>query len=213
MSDTDIFSLNACYLSSDISCNTMQNKEIQRLLGQHASCIGSTGGCEPYDMINIKNELSLLQTAEDANAKTRTFQLNTYFGKKYSAQNYLFKIIGIAVAIVAGLWIIGMYATFIPEWVITTLISLTIGICSIILIFKLADISNRNNFDYDQYNANMKNLPPIAPTDGALPASSGGQYSYGNFGKHCQDGACCPKFFSFNAASGYCSFNPLTPSA
>lgn len=211
MSDTDIFSLNSCYLSSDVSCNTVQYNEIKRLLGNSASCIGSTGLCTSDEMINIKNGLGLLQTAEDSSAKKRTFQLNTYFGKKYSAQNYIFKIIGIAVAIVAGLWGIGMYATFIPEWIITTLISITIGICSIIIIFKLTDMLNRSNFDYDQYNANIKNLPPIAPIGEAAAAAKGGQYSYGNFGKHCQDGECCPKFFSFNATSGYCSFNPFSP--
>ena len=31
MSDTDIFSLNACYLSTDISCNATQMAEINKL--------------------------------------------------------------------------------------------------------------------------------------------------------------------------------------
>ena len=89
--------------------------------------------------------------------------------------------------------------------------SLTIGVCSIIIIFKSVDITNRNKFDYDQYDTKMNNLPPIASTDdGTTPSVVGSQYSYGNFGKHCQDSTCCPKFFAFNASAGYCVFNPIT---
>jgi hypothetical protein len=118
------------------------------------------------------------------------------------------------IVIVAGLWAIGMYVPTIPSWILQALMSLTIGICSIIIIFKSVDITNRNKFDYDQYDTQMKILPPIAPAnDGTTPATSAAQYSYGNFGKHCQDSTCCPKFFTFNPAAGYCSFNPLTPTA
>ena len=155
--------------------------------------------------------LRSLQSSEDNSNKTRSIQINSYYGKKYSAQNYILKIIGLMVAIVASLWAVGIYMSFIPSWILSSLMSLTIGVCSIIIIFKLVDITNRNNFDYDQYDTKMKNLPPIAPAnDGTPSTSSATQYSYGNFGKHCQDSTCCPKFYTFNASAGYCSFNPIT---
>lgn len=214
MSDTDIFSLNACYLSTDNTCSENQNAEIRRLLPNiDTSCVGTTGatGCSPTDILS---GLRTLQSGEDNSNKTRSVQINSYYGKKYSAQNYILKIIGLMVAIVASLWAVGIYAPTIPSWILSTLMSLTIGICSIIIIFKTVDMSNRNKFDYDQYDTKMKNLPPIAPAnDGTTPTTSATQYSYGNFGKHCQDSNCCPKFFTFNAAAGYCSFNPLTPTA
>jgi hypothetical protein len=208
MSDTDIFSLNACYLSTDITCNANQTAEINRL------CVGATG-CDSSDTISVLSRLRTLQSMEENSNKTRSIQINSYYGKKYSAQNYILLIIGLMVAIVAGLWAIGIYVPTIPSWILSSLMSLTIGICSIIIIFKSVDMSNRNRFDYDQYDTKMKNLPPIAPAnDGTTPSTTGAtQYSYGNFGKHCQDNACCPKFFTFNAAAGYCSFNPLTPTA
>jgi hypothetical protein len=202
MSDTDIFSLNACYLSTDISCNANQTAEINRL------CVGSTG-CNQSDPVSVLARLRSLQSSEDNSNKTRSIQINSYYGKKYSAQNYILKIIGLMIAIVASLWAVGLYTTIIPSWILSSLMSLTIGVCSIIIIFKSADITNRNKFDYDQYDTKMKNLPPIAPANDGTPASAT-QYSYGNFGKHCQDSACCPKFFTFNAAAGYCSFNPIT---
>jgi len=204
MSDTDIFSLNACYLSTDISCNANQTAEITRL------CAGASG-CNPNESVSVLARLRSLQTGVNNSNKTRSIQINSYYGKKYSAQNYVLKIIGLMVVIVAGLWVVGLYTTTIPSWILSSLMSLTIGICSIIIIFKSVDITNRNKFDYDQYDTKMKNLPPIAPTDdGTTPSAVGSQYSYGNFGKHCQDSVCCPKFFTFNASAGYCSFNPIT---
>ena len=204
MSDTDIFSLNACYLSTDITCNATQIAEITRL------CKGSTG-CNPNESVSVLARLRSLQSSENNSNKTRSIQINSYYGKKYSAQNYILKIIGLMVVLVASLWAVGMYVPTIPSWILSSLMSLTIGVCSIIIIFKLVDITNRNKFDYDQYDTKMKNLPPIEPAnDETTPSTTGAQYSYGNFGKHCRDSACCPKFFTFNAAAGYCSFNPIT---
>ena len=203
MSDTDIFSLNACYLSTDITCNASQTAEINRL------CIGATG-CTINDSTSVLARLRTLQSSVDNSNKTRSFQINSYYGKKYSAQNYILKIIGLMVAIVAGLWAVGIYLPSIPSWILSSLMSLTIGVCSIIIIFKSVDMNNRNKFDYDQYDTKMNNLPPIAPENDGITPTGSSQYSYGNFGKHCQDSTCCPKFFTFDPAVGYCSFNPIT---
>ena len=208
MSDTDIFSLNACYLSTDISCNTLQNAKINSLTSK--SCVGSTPECTSDDKTSILATLRGLQSTEENSNKTRSVQINSYYGKKYSAENYILKVIGIMVSIVLGLWAVGIYVPSIPSWILTTAMSLTIGICSIIIIFKTADMTNRNKFDYDQYDTKMKNLPPIASANDTSTPQSGKQYSYGNFGKHCQDSNCCPKFFTFNPAAGYCTFNPIT---
>jgi hypothetical protein len=207
MSDTDIFSLNACYLSADISCNTMQNSKINELVSK--PCV-TTNACNSEDTLYVSNKLKQLLTIEDKLNKTRTIQLNSYFGKKYSAQNYVLKIIGLMFFIVAGLWAIGVYVPSIPSWILQLLVSMTIGICSIIIIFKSVDITNRNKFDYDQYDTKMNNLPPIDDPIYGDNVSIGKQYSYGNFGKHCKDNKCCPKFFTFNPSVGYCSFNPIT---
>ena len=114
------------------------------------------------------------------------------------------------VIVVVIMWAIQTYTTYIPEWIISTGMSLTIGVCSIIIIFKSLDITNRSKFDYDQPISNMKNLPPI-DEQGALYSSSDQQMKSSGYGKSCQNGECCPKFFSFNPSLGYCSFNPFTP--
>ena len=152
------------------------------------------------------NEMVAKSALDLANGN-RSLQINTYYAKKHKAQNEVIKIVGIMGLIVFLLWLVGSYFVSIPSWIISAGMSLTIGVCSILIIFKSVDIANRNNFDYDQYDTKSNNLPPLDTATQAALKAGGQQYSPGNFGKHCQDNSCCPKFYSFSPSLGQCSFS------
>ena len=218
---SDIFSLNGCYLTavdSDVgTCTTGEKITARTLLGSgNAFDAIAANGVLTSGGLDVRDELAVLLAkaggVENSQLnianKTRTSQINTYYAKKHTAQNYILKVIYIMVIVVVILWAINTYVPSIPEWIISLAMSLTIGICSIIVIFKSVDISNRSTFDYDQVITSMKNLPPIDKT-GALYSSADQQMKASGFGRNCQNGECCPTFYSFNPSLGYCSFNPI----
>jgi len=221
---SDIFSLNGCYLTTSASspysaCTVSELKIAKELLGSghnDYNKIDNNGVISnETNSIAIKSALAVLQANADAsNAtldianKTRTSQINTYYAKKHTAQNYILKVIYIMVIVVVILWAIKTYVPSIPEWIISLAMSLTIGICSIIVLFKSVDISNRSTFDYDQVITSMKNLPPIDAQNATYSSAEQKMKSNG-FSKSCQNGECCPTFYSFNPSLGYCSFNPV----
>ena len=222
---SDIFSLNGCYLTAlstgDVlgTCTTEEKKTAKTLLTADGSAaaaqITANGDLTSGQGLVVRDALSVLLANSDiANSqlnianKKRDTQINTYYAKKHTAQNYILKVIYIMVIVVVILWAIKTYVPSIPEWIISLAMSLTIGICSIIVIFKSVDISNRSTFDYDQVITSMKNLPPIDKT-GALYSSADQQMKASRFGRNCQNGECCPTFYSFNPSLGYCSFNPI----
>lgn len=222
---SDIFSLNGCYLTTQdtppfIGCNKEQLVIAKTLLEADTSSelspnaatliVGSPGSETTTDEINaniIKSALSSLEL-NSKNTK-RSLQINTYYAKKRNDQNYILKVIYIMVLLVVVMWAIQTYTNVIPEWILSAGMALTIGVCSIIIIFKSADVSNRSTFDYDQKISTLNNLPPI-DEQGALYSSADQQMKASSvYGKNCQNGDCCPKFFSFNPSLGYCSFNPI----
>jgi hypothetical protein len=224
---SDIFSLNGCYLDSPISCSSEQLCNAKTLLGYgnnnriqtegDGTC--SIQGATGQNAINVRNELSIIQATavKDASAISekntkRSVQINTYYAKKHDAQNYILKVIYVMVLVVAIMWAVQTYTSILPDWFFSAGMSITIGVCSIIIIFKSLDITNRSNFDYEQKISSIKNLPPLGTQDSPYSPSdqaSAQTTAYNKFGKSCQNGECCPKFFSFNPSLGYCSFNPF----
>jgi hypothetical protein len=155
--------------------------------------------------------LNKLKLSQEKNNQNRMLEINTYYGKKQSAQNSILYTIWFTIILIWIVWYIGQYFTAIPEWAVSITLILLISICIIIIIFKVNDMQNRNNHNYDQYDVDVKNLPPIAQNingngggvsnsnDSLLTGSSSG----------CQNQNCCPKFFTFSQRLGYCSLNPF----
>ena len=146
----------------------------------------------------------------------RLVKVNSYYGKKYSAQTKILKTIYIMVLCVVAIYAIRVYTDFIPDWILTTAMSIVIAGFIVDILFQAVDISNRNNLDYDLYDVNLSNLPKLADEDnsptgagagGTMPNTSS---SYNNGKKGCNDQQCCPAFFTFNPTLGYCSLNPFT---
>jgi hypothetical protein len=229
---SDIFSLNGCYLITKPSgkkndCTSSQLASAKTLLTNDtssdvnavaANLITGASGSETIGSENnakiIKAALSDMETnaLTEINSK-RSVQINTYYAKKHDAQNYVLKVIYTTVLVVAIMWAIQTYTDILPDWVFTAGMSVTIGVCSIIIIFKSIDITNRSKYDYDQKITTMKELPPLGTQDSPyspLDQASAQSNEFNQFGKNCQNGECCPKFFSFNPSLGYCSFQPFT---
>ena len=149
----------------------------------------------------------------------RLVKVNSYYGKKYSAQTKILKTIYIMFLCVVAIYAIRVYTDFIPDWILTMAMSLVIGIFIINILFQSVDITNRNNMDYDLYDTNLSNLPKLASEQGTsvtgvgaggtMPTSTSSQMLYGR-GRGCQNQQCCPTFFTFNPTLGYCSLNPFT---
>ena len=224
---TDIFSLNSCYL--DGTCvpgqlAAIRNNMLSTL--DYTKCTGNildTSGCIIDQDCNedtnrkISGRLKELQEKQDTQTeninKTRLLQINTYYGKKRLAQNVILKTIATMIIVVIALWLVGEYFPIIPSWIVSLSMSITLAVCSLIIIFKASDMSHRNNMDYDIYDIPTSEdlLPPtsntLSGTQGDISSSSSSTNKIG--GKNCKNNACCPKFYTFNSSLGYCGLNPF----
>ena len=161
------------------------------------------------------SECQKIKDAHLTNQK-RLVKLNSYYGKKHSAQTNILKTIYIMVILVIALYVVRVYFDYFPDWVITLTMSLVIAAFIINILFQSVDITNRNNIDYDIYDTNLENLPKLASSpdegdvDGVMLNSKTAQMTYGGGGKGCRNQQCCPTFYTFNPTLGYCSINPFT---
>ena len=126
---SDIFSLNGCYLDSDIvtTCGQDNLGTMKTLLSAaDSSKISGTAGnytISSSDKDTVRNALSLLQAKADKDASTlnetntkRSVQINTYYAKKHDAQNYILKVIYIMVLVVVIMWAVQTYTSILPDW-------------------------------------------------------------------------------------------------
>jgi hypothetical protein len=229
---TDIFSLYSCYPASctNEQLIAIKGKMLSTTTYETTTCTNSDisntnepncitlKNCNDATKKDIKNQLNELKEQQEATQteninKTRLLQINTYYGKKRLAQNVILKTIATMIIVVIALWLVGEYFPIIPSWIVSLSMSITLAVCSLIIIFKASDMSHRNNMDYDTYDIPMsKDLPPtsnntLSGAQGDISSSSSSTNTIG--GKHCKDNACCPKFYTFNSSLGYCGLNPF----
>ena len=223
---SDIFSLNGCYLNAKDgsppynTCSPVQLATAKTLLTADTSEVNKAAanlitGNSNSETIGSQEDANIINAALSAmelNQKNtkRSIQINSYYAKKHTDQNYILKVVYIMVIIVVIMWTFQTYTSILPDWFYSAGMSITIGVCSIIIIFKSADISNRSTFDYDQKINRMKNLPPLDEQNSLYRSGDQQIKSSSSFAKNCQNGDCCPKFFSFNPSLGYCSFQPFS---
>lgn len=213
---TDIFSLSSCYLKN--TCTADQLTEIKnKSVIWGGSYTPTDSGCITAKSCDVATQLKILNhiradesTTENIN-KSRLLEINTYYGKKRLAQNAVLKTVGIMLISIMILWLIGEYFPIIPSWLLSLSMSMTLAVGSLMIIFKTADMSHRNNMNYDTYDIpTFGNLPQIKPVSGTQGSISGlGSSTNLIGGKHCTDNSCCPKFYTFNSSLGYCGLNPF----
>ena len=110
------------------------------------------------ELNNSKKRLNLLK--EQKTNKIRLVEINTYYGKKYSAHKEIMQIIVIMCIPILILNVLANKGLFPSKLnLLINLIIIVIGLY--IIIYKIIDISNRDKMNYDEYNwyFNKKNTP------------------------------------------------------
>jgi len=162
------------------------------------------------DIITSETEINnkrLENVNNEQNNKMRLVEINSYYGKKYSEQNQIMKIIIFVCVIVLILWFIDSKQLLpIPTFIFTILIGLSITIGIFVIFYKCYYLIIRNNVDFDQidFDIPISKLPKIDTTlvRGLTGSSSGASGS--NF---CTNGECCPPGFGYNTELNYCTLS------
>ena len=113
---------------------------------------------------------------KDKEAKLRLAQVNTYYGKQYSAHASVMKLI-IYMTIPILIASILVKARILPPIIYTIVISIVLVYGLYYLIYKLLDISNRDHMNFDRYNwyFDKANAPDINNTHPVVDPSASGQ--------------------------------------
>ena len=114
------------------------------------------------DQLNqAKKNMAKLQNNNDT--QLRLVQINTYYGKRYSAQSKLMKLI-ILICVPLIILLILKKKGLLPELISNYAIGLTVAVGAFLVIRSAWDISTRSNMDFDEYNWNYENPAGQIPT-------------------------------------------------
>ena len=152
------------------------------------------------------NNKRLENVNNEQNNKMRLVEINSYYGKKYSEQNKIMKIIIIVCVIVLILWIVDSKQLLpIPSFIFTILISLSITIGTLLIFYHCYYLILRNNVDFDQidFDIPISKLPKID----TLTRSGGAIGSTGSSAGICTNQECCPPGFAYNSELNYCTLS------
>ena len=131
---------------NDMYSYYQKNVEASRTtLGQEVAAIDIIEN----ELNEAKNRLNVIE--DQKNNKLRLVEINTYYGKRYNAHTSIMKTIVlfcIPVIILAFLANMG----FLPPKLYMFLVGIIIIICCIIVGYKLIDLSNRDNMNWDEYD-------------------------------------------------------------
>lgn len=152
------------------------------------------------------NNKRLENVNNEQNNKMRLVEINSYYGKKYSEQNKIMKIIIIVCVIVLILWFVDSKQFLpIPSFIFTILISLSIAIGTLVIFYKCYYLILRSNVDFDQidFDIPISKLPKID----TLTRSGGEIGLTGSVSGTCTNQECCPPGFGYNQELNYCTLS------
>lgn len=99
---------------------------------------------------------------DQKNDKLRLVQINTYYGKRYNAQASIMRTIVYTCVIIFVLLLLRNKLGILPSNVFIVLVGLVLTIAIIMVVYKMIDISNRDNMNFDEYNWKFdKNTAPM----------------------------------------------------
>lgn len=171
----------------------------------------TTLGQQLFAMGIIENELDeakrrLNDIQGKKQNKLRLVQLNTYYGKRYSAQKHMLITIVLVCVI---LFIIAFFKNrlgLLPSNVATLLMGLTVAVGLIYLTYSFIDFSNRDNMNFDEYNWRFdKSKAPTGEETAKNP--------WGNYGIVCVGSQCCDATSDYNTDINKCVPKASTTSA
>lgn len=152
-----------------------------------------------------KSELNALQNK--TNDELRVVEINTYYGKQYSAHiKVIQKLIGLCVIwlVVAGIAKMGMLPSWIHNWIAVGLLVVAV----FIIVAAVIDMSNRDNMNWDEYNwyFNKSTAPSPSPSTVATPEPVWNTEKE-DVQSVCVGSACCYQGSSFDAVKNVCVVN------
>lgn len=197
----DIKELNAIEESiyDKLNKNTLSNEETERNIG-HLTTISNVRNSLSHQVLDKSNTLGIMKreeehTISDINAlktakdnKRRMVEINTYYGKQYSAHT---SIVVLLLYTLVPIFVLAFLRKrgLINANITSILVAIIMVIGTVVIYFRVSDISSRNNIDYDKYEwpgisgdgTKLKDyIPPPSPVGGES-----------NDGENCVGGNCC----------------------
>jgi hypothetical protein len=133
-------SLNYTYQSLQKSVNTSRTELVELL---------TVVSIVEDELNNAKIQLN--QLYEIKHNKMRMVEINTYYGKRYKAQSSVMKLIIFVCVIILVLAIL-QKKSLLPESIANILLGIVIVIGGFFIIWRILDISRRDNMNFDEYN-------------------------------------------------------------
>lgn len=151
------------------------------------------------ELTQSKERLDLLE-AEKNNA-LRLVQINTYYGKRYSAHSQLMKTI---VIMCIPLIILAVLANkgILPVNLYVVLSGLVLVVGLVIIGLQIIDISNRSNMNWDEYNWYFDQ--ESAETTDEYTTSSSSSDPWGSVSMTCIGSACCYEGSTYDKSINVC---------
>ena len=152
-----------------------------------------------------KEKLDVLE-AEKNNA-LRLVQINTYFGKRYSAHSKLMKTV---VIMCIPLIILAVLANkgILPTNLYVVISGLVIVIGLLIIGLQIIDISNRSNMNWDEYNWYFDRESAETTTEEDTTSSSNSN-PWGSVSTTCIGSACCYEGTTYDETTNVCVPNNI----
>jgi hypothetical protein len=136
---------------------------------------------------------------DQKNDKLRLVQINTYYGKRYNAQTDIMRTIVYACVIIFVLLLLRNKFGVLPNNIFILLVGLVLTIAIARVIYRIIDISNRDNMNFDEYNWKFdKNAAPMninADPSAKVPWT---------YGITCIGSQCCDTNSEFNTEKNIC---------
>jgi amino acid permease len=127
---------------------------------------GSKFNEKQYKFYNeVQNNLNDLNNNLDDDLKQ--IQINTYYYKKYKAENYLLYFINITIIIVIIIRIIKSFVPFLDNYSYSVIVGFILGVSLIYVIYLLWIMMNKDdqNYDEDDYKFNSSSIGDISNND------------------------------------------------
>jgi len=176
-----------------------QNVSVSRdALGQDIAAINILEN----ELNDAKIRMNLLENQKYN--KLRSVEINTYYGKRYSAHSHLMKTIIIMCILIIILAVLANRGILPPNlYVFLTGIILIIGI--VLIGRQLIDLSNRDNMNWDEYNWYFdKGKAPKDTSDG-----SSNNNPWGTPSITCIGSACCYEGSIYDDVKNICVPNAV----
>ena len=150
------------------------------------------------ELNNSKRRLNYLQ--EEKSNKLRLVGINTYYGKKYNAHKEIMKTV-VYVCIPVLILTILANKGILPGQLNLLLSGVIIIVGSILIGYKIIDLFNRDNMNFDEYNwyFNKNNI------DTSLTTNSGSSYDpWAMIPYTCIGAECCDENNTYDSSQNMC---------